>query len=69
MYRRLLQRQAQPQLPPEPTPTPKHVPLSSINLELIPVVDGFEKPTFLTHSNDNSNRLFVTEQVGRIQIV
>ncbi len=56
-------------VPTEPTPTAQMIPLSNINLGLIPVATGFERPTFLTHANDNSNRLFVTEQVGRIQII
>lgn len=32
-------------------------------------VDGFEKPTFLTHAGDGSGLLYVTEQPGRIRIV
>jgi len=28
----------------------------------------FNKPVFLTHSNDNTNRLFVVEQPGRILV-
>jgi glucose/arabinose dehydrogenase len=43
--------------------------LESISLNLIPVADGFTKPTFVTHAGDGSGRLFVSEQVGRILIV
>jgi len=39
--------------------------VTSITLDL--VISGFERPTFLTHAGDD--RLFVTEQSGRIWIV
>ncbi len=33
------------------------------------VVNGLQKPTYLTHAGDGSGRLFITEQVGRIRVV
>lgn len=49
-----------------PTPVPVYPP---VPLTLIPVADGFARPTFLTHAGDGSGRLFVTDQEGRIHIV
>jgi glucose/arabinose dehydrogenase len=40
---------------------------SAIDLEL--VVDGLERPVFVSHAGDGSGRLFVLEQAGRIRIV
>ena len=43
---------------------------SSSFIGLSPVVTrGLEQPVFLTHTNDQSPRLFVVEQAGRIRIV
>ncbi len=53
----------------EPIATVKTVELEEINLKLIPTASGFEKPVFLTHAGDDSGRLFVVEQAGRILIV
>jgi glucose/arabinose dehydrogenase len=50
---------------PEPTALPPGEPASAIALE--PVVQGLESPTYLTHAGDE--RLFITEQGGRIQVV
>ncbi len=52
---------------PSPTATeaPRELPVSDISL--VPILDGFQKPTFLTHAYDN--RLFVTEEGGRIWTV
>ena len=52
-------------LTPEPTALPGGAPVSSIDLEL--VLQGLDSPTYLTHAGDE--RLFITEQVGRIQVV
>jgi glucose/arabinose dehydrogenase len=49
-----------------PTPAPVYPP---VPLTLIPVADGFARPTFLTHAGDGSGRLFVTDQEGRVHIV
>ncbi len=39
-------------------------------LELIPIVTaGLESPLYLTHAGDDSGRLFVVEQPGRIRII
>jgi glucose/arabinose dehydrogenase len=40
---------------------------TAIDLEL--VVDGLERPVFVGHAGDGSERLFVLEQPGRIRIV
>ena len=50
---------------PPPAATPG--PLPAITLEM--VVDGLERPTFVTHAGDGSGRLFVVEKPGRIRIV
>ncbi len=41
-------------------------PLESLTIKLVPLANGFTKPTFVTHAGDGSNRLFVVEQAGRI---
>ena len=38
-------------------------------IELTPVADGFERPVFVTHADDGSNRLFVVEQFGKIWVI
>jgi glucose/arabinose dehydrogenase len=48
-----------------PTPTPPAQPPASLSLQ--PIADGFVRPTNLTHAFDN--RLFVTDQAGRIHII
>ncbi len=43
---------------------------STSPIGLTPVVaSGLEKPLFLTHAGDESGRLFIVEQPGRIQVV
>ncbi|MDX9754388.1 MAG: PQQ-dependent sugar dehydrogenase [bacterium] len=37
--------------------------------QLIPIASGFTAPVAGTHAGDGSNRLFIAEQVGRIQII
>lgn len=39
----------------------------AVDLGLHPIVSGLNSPVFITHANDS--RLFVVEQIGRIQIV
>jgi glucose/arabinose dehydrogenase len=58
--------------PPPPTDTPASVSapaLESLTVNLLPVASGFAKPVHLTHAGDDSERLFVVEQPGRILIV
>jgi glucose/arabinose dehydrogenase len=58
--------------PPSPTPTqpaPTSPPLESLNLSLTSVAAGLDRPTYLTHAGDGSDRLFVLEQPGRILII
>ncbi len=38
-------------------------------IALVDRIDGFDRPTHVTHAGDGSNRLFVVEQKGRIRIV
>jgi glucose/arabinose dehydrogenase len=47
------------------TPQPPTQPVTSIRLA--PVGSGFNQPTFLTHAFDE--RLFIVEQVGRVQVI
>lgn len=42
------------------------VPTISIQNE---IASGFSDPVVITHAGDNSNRLFIVEQVGRIKII
>lgn len=44
-------------------------PLDQYQIELTPVTIGLNSPTGITHSGDNSDRLFVVEQAGRIRII
>ena len=39
------------------------------NVQLTLIVDGFDRPLFLTHAGDGSGRLFVVEQTGSIRIL
>ncbi|MDM8520089.1 PQQ-dependent sugar dehydrogenase [Anaerolineales bacterium HSG6] len=43
--------------------------LDSIQITLNPITGGFSKPVYLTHADDQSGRLFVVEQAGRIVII
>lgn len=38
-------------------------------IALVPVVEGLQTPVFVTHAGDDSDRLFVVEKAGVIQIV
>jgi glucose/arabinose dehydrogenase len=49
---------------PSPTATAALQELPVSEISLVPILDGFQKPTFLTHANDD--RLFITEESGRI---
>lgn len=44
-------------------------PLSWPTISLNPVVGGLTQPTSITHAGDNSARIFITEQPGRIRII
>lgn len=55
---------ATPTATPNPSPTPG-TPVNAI--QLIPIVNGLQRPLYLTHAGDE--RLFVLEQVGRIRII
>jgi glucose/arabinose dehydrogenase len=57
-----------PTIPPELVPTEAVPPAqAALAVELAPIAAGFERPTFLTHTGDE--RLFVSEQVGRISVI
>ena len=47
----------------------KSGPLSWPTISLNQVVGGLTQPTSITHAGDNSARIFVTEQPGRIRII
>ena len=38
-------------------------------VELLPVLDGLSSPLLVTHAGDNTNRLFIVEQRGTIQVL
>lgn len=44
-------------------------PLTDLQISLTPVVSGLASPVVVAHAGDGSNRLFVVEQEGRIQLV
>lgn len=50
--------------PPAPSYDPEQV-----SLALRPAYEGFNQPLFVTHAADGSNRLFVVEKAGRIQVI
>ncbi|MCS7060496.1 MAG: PQQ-dependent sugar dehydrogenase [Anaerolineae bacterium] len=55
---------------PTPTPLPQSEavpPLPNVMVE--PIVDGLERPTYLTAAGDGSGRLYVTEQPGRVRVI
>ncbi|MCA9870150.1 MAG: PQQ-dependent sugar dehydrogenase [Anaerolineae bacterium] len=55
---------------PSPTATPTPLPdLSSVGLDLEPVVEGLEQPVFATHAGDGSGRLFIVEKAGKILVL
>ena len=58
---------ATPSATPIPTETPTTAAAPVTTVQLVPVLDGFDEPTYLSHAFDR--RLFVVEKVGRIQIV
>ncbi|MEW6491196.1 MAG: PQQ-dependent sugar dehydrogenase [Cyanobacteriota bacterium] len=43
--------------------------LPQVQLTLTPLVTGLENPVAITHAGDASDRIFVVEQEGRIQII
>ncbi len=51
------------------TATGEPVALDKLQLGLEPVARGFDAPVFVTHAGDGSDRLFVVEQTGRVQVV
>ncbi len=43
--------------------------LAQAVIQLIPVVNGLEAPLYVTSARDDSNRLFIVEQPGRIKVL
>jgi glucose/arabinose dehydrogenase len=43
--------------------------VGNIAISLEAVVEGLDVPVFVTHAGDGSNRLFILEKVGRIQLL
>ena len=41
----------------------------NLHICALPIADGLRNPTTLVHSNDQTGRLFVTEQIGVIRII
>ena len=44
-------------------------PLSAQSVVLEPIVTGLDSPVYVTHALDNTNRLFILERPGRIQVL
>jgi len=38
-------------------------------ITLIPITQGLENPVHITHANDNSQRIYIVEQAGRVRII
>ena len=38
-------------------------------LTLVPVLQGLSSPVYVTNAHDGTKRLFVVEQIGRIQVL
>lgn len=55
--------------PPAPPAALTPTELAALDLSLEPLLDGFARPTHVTHAGDGSGRLFVTEQAGLVWIV
>lgn len=53
---------------PTVTPTPTTLNLAQMSFSVEPVLDGLERPVFVTHAGDGSERIFVVEKPGRIRI-
>lgn len=53
------------------TPAPTASPAADMSLKpaLQQMVEGLERPTYLTHAGDGSGRLYVTEQPGRVRVI
>jgi glucose/arabinose dehydrogenase len=60
---------AKPLSTPSPAPTPSPQLSSLPNVKLTQAATGLMEPTFVTHAGDGTNRLFVTEKAGKIQII
>ena len=51
------------------TPPPPPPPPPTLQVELVPVASGFSSPLDVQQAGDNSGRLFVVEQGGKIKII
>jgi glucose/arabinose dehydrogenase len=49
--------------------TTRSAPPDPAQVRLVEVASGFERPLYVTHAGDGSDRLFVVEQAGRIWIL
>ncbi len=55
---------------PPATATPTSAgPRPSFTLDVEAIASGYERPVYLTHAGDDSGRLFVVEQAGRITVI
>jgi glucose/arabinose dehydrogenase len=50
-------------------PAAAQTPISAQSYRLTLIADGFNRPLYVTHAGDNSKRLFVVEQGGKILIL
>ena len=57
-----------PTVTPKPTETVITFGAAQMTLALVPVIDGLQRPTYLTHAGDGSGRLFIIEKPGRIRV-
>jgi glucose/arabinose dehydrogenase len=60
---------AKPLATPAPAPTPSPQLSSLPGVKLTQAAMGLTEPTFVTNAGDGTNRLFVTEKAGKIQII
>ena len=52
-----------------PTPAPAAFDPAEVQLVLQPVIDGLDRPVFVTHAGDSSGRLFIVEKGGTVRIL
>lgn len=57
-----------PTVTPKPTDAPFAFDPMQVKLSFAPLVDGLQRPLYLTHAGDGSGRLFILEKPGRIRI-
>jgi glucose/arabinose dehydrogenase len=53
---------------PASTASPEAFSIDHVNVSLLPVASGLDRPLFVTHAGDGSGRLFIVEKAGTIRV-